>query len=84
MHNTGSFGGSYQDPPAAIDDNTQSQCRTTTSPSNTIAGSFGSSPALNGFYIEVQIHNPMLRVDGISAKVIFSSGSPANESGGSV
>ena len=84
LHNTGSFGGSYQDPPAAIDDNTQSQCRTTTSPSNIIAGSFGSSPALNGFYIEVQIHNPMLRVDGISAKVIFSSGSPANESGGSV
>lgn len=84
LHNTGSFGGSYQDPPAAIDDNTQSQCRTTTSPSNTIAGSFGSSPALNGFYIEVQIHNPMIRVDGISAKVIFSSGSPANESGGSV
>jgi hypothetical protein len=67
-----------------IDDNTQSQCRTTTSPSSVIAGSFGSSPALNGFYIEVQIHNSNIRIDGISAKIIFSSGSPATESGGSI
>ena len=84
LHNSGSFSGSYQDPPAVIDDNTQSQCRTTTSPSSVIAGSFGSSPALNGFYIEVQIHNSNIRIDGISAKIIFSSGSPATESGGSI
>jgi len=84
LHNTGEFSGSYQDPPAAIDDNTQSQCRLGSSAANIIAGSFGNTAALNGFYIEVQIHNPAIRIDGISAKAIFSSGSPANESGGSI
>ena len=84
LHNTGTFSGSYQDPPAAIDDNTQSQCRTTTTSTNIIAGSFGTSPALNGFYIEVHINNPAIIIGGISAKIIFSSGSPTTESGGSV
>lgn len=84
LHNSNPFGGSYQDPPAAIDDNTQSQCRTTTSPSSIISGSFGTSPALDGFYIEVQIHNPLIIIDGISATIIFSSGSPTTESGGIV
>ena len=84
LHNSNPFGGSYQDPPASIDDNTQSQCRTTTSASSIISGSFGTSPALDGFYIEVQIHNPLIRIGGISAKIIFSSGSPTTESGGSV
>tara|TARA_R110000796_G_scaffold15005_1_gene48418 strand:+ start:385 stop:2634 length:2250 start_codon:yes stop_codon:yes gene_type:complete len=84
LHNTGTFSGSYQDPPTAIDDNTTSQCRTTTTASNIIAGSFGSSPALNGFYVEVQIHNSAIKIDGMSAKLIFSSGTPTTESGGSV
>ena len=84
LHNTGTFSGAYQDPPSAIDDNTQSQCRTTTTSTNIIGGSFGSSPALNGFYIEVQIHNPAIIIGGVSAKLIFSSGSPSTESGGVV
>lgn len=84
LHNSNPFSGSYQDPPAGIDDNSQSQCRTTTSASSIISGSFGTSPALDGFYIEVQIHNPLIRIGGISAKIIFSSGSPTTESGGSV
>jgi len=84
LHNSNPFSGSYQDPPAGIDDNTQSQCRTTTSASSVISGSFGTSPALDGFYIEVQIHNPLIRIGGISAKIIFSSGSPTTESGGNV
>ena len=84
LHNSNPFSGSYQDPPASIDDNTQSQCRTTTSSSSIISGSFGTSPALDGFYIEVQIHNPLIRIGGISAKIIFSSGSPTTESGGNV
>ena len=84
LHNSNPFSGSYQDPPASVDDNTQSQCRTTTSASSVISGSFGTSPALDGFYIEVQIHNPLIRIGGISAKIIFSSGSPTTESGGNV
>ena len=84
LHNTGQFGGSYQDPPAAIDDNTQSQCRLGSSAGNVIAGSVGNIAALNGFYIEVQIHNSSIRIDGISAKIIFSSGTPLNENGGAV
>lgn len=84
LHNTGTFSGSYQDPPTTIDDNTTSQCRTTTTSTNIIAGSFGTSPALNGFYIEVHINNPAIIIGGISAKIIFSSGSPTTESGGSV
>ena len=84
LHNSNPFSGSYQDPPASIDDNSQSQCRTTTSSSSIISGSFGTSPALDGFYIEVQIHNPLIRIGGISAKIIFSSGSPNTESGGNV
>ncbi len=84
LHNSNPFSGSYQDPPASIDDNTQSQCRTTTASSSIISGSFGTSPALDGFYIEVQIHNPLIRIGGISAKIIFSSGSPNSESGGNV
>ena len=64
LHNTGEFSGSYQDPPAAIDDNTQSQCRLGSSAANVIAGSFGNTAALNGFYIEVQIHNPAIIIGG--------------------
>lgn len=83
LHNSNTFGG-YQDPPTAIDDNSTSQARLGSSSSNAIGGSFGGFPAMNGFYIEVQIHNPAVRIDGISALVNFSSGSPTSETGGSV
>ena len=83
LHNTATFGG-YQDPPTAIDDNSTSQARLGSSSANQIGGSFGGFPAMNGFYIEVQIHNPAIRIDGISAQMNFASGSPVNEAGGSV
>jgi len=83
------FVGLTQDPPASVDDFTtySSQIRTTiaTPTPNVIDCSFGSIPSpIDGFYTEVHLIDEEIKLSGISAKIIFSSGSPTFESGGSV
>tara|TARA_Y100000385_G_C13088290_1_gene637461 strand:- start:397 stop:2679 length:2283 start_codon:yes stop_codon:yes gene_type:complete len=82
------FFGLTQDPPTSVDapDNS-AQIRTTiaTPFPNVIDCSFGSIPEpIDGFYIEVHLIDEEIKLGGISAKIIFSAGSPASESGGSV
>jgi len=86
LHNTGTFQTSgpniYADPPTAVDNNGNSQCRTSTIASgNLVTGSFGtaSSQPFDGFYIEVHIVDPAIRITRIDAKVIFASGNPPTE-----
>ena len=43
-----------------------SYIRTTTSATTTIQGTFGIYGCVDGFYLEIQITDPLLRVDSIS------------------
>jgi len=47
-----------------------SYCRTTTTASTTIQGTFGIYGCVNGFYLEIQITDPLLKIDSIS--VVFT------------
>lgn len=75
LHGGGFNFANYSDPPSGVDaTNGSAQCRTGTTPSNTITGTFGGSNALEGFYVEIQIINPSIRIDQIIATLIFSNG----------
>ena len=81
LHNTNVASGTYENPPLAVDDNTSSQCRTTTTATNVIAGTFSSATRqmMNGMYIEIHIDNPVIRLDQLDLKVIFAAGSPTTQ-----
>ena len=77
LHGTGYNFANYIDPPTGVDAvDGSAQCRTGSSPSNTVTGTFGGSNALEGFYVEIQIisSHALLRIDQIVAKLIFSDG----------
>ena len=77
LHGAAYNSGNYTDPPTGVDAGDGSaQCRTGSTPSNTVTGTFGGSNALEGFYVEVQIlnSNALLRIDQIVCTLIFSDG----------
>ena len=61
------------DPPTAID-TASAACRTTLTPSNTVGGTFGGFNPIDGFYVEIQIADPVIRIDTISIKLILANG----------
>ena len=81
LHNSVPYTAAFSDPPASVDDNSTSQCRTTTGSSNTIAGTFGTatSQAEDGFYIEIHIDDAAIKISQINCKVIFAAGSPPTQ-----
>lgn len=75
LHGSAYNSSNYTDPPSGVDAvNGSAQCRTGTTPSNTITGTFGGSNAYRGFYIEIQIIDSNIRIDEIVATLIFSDG----------
>lgn len=65
----------YQDPPTGVDASDGSaQCRTGSTPSNTVSGTFGGSNAQGGFYVEIQLLDSSIRIDQIIATLNFSDG----------
>lgn len=85
LHGNAYSSGAYADPPTGVDASDGSaQCRTGTTPSNTVSGTFGTAAAQDGFYVEVQILDSSIKINGMSAEVYFSSGTPTSESGGSI
>lgn len=76
LHGLGFNFANYTDPPASVDaGNGSAQCRTGSTPGNVISGTFGGSNAQEGFYVEIQIINPTIRIDQIIATLNFSDGS---------
>ena len=66
----------FTDPPSGVDAaDGSAQCRTGSTPSNTVTGTFGGSNAQGGFYVEIQIINPSVRIDRIIATLVFNDGS---------
>ena len=61
------------DPPTSADA-ASAQCRTTLTSSNTVAGTFGGFNPINGFFVEIQIVDPIIRIDIISIKLILANG----------
>ena len=80
LHGSAFNSGNYSDDPTgaiplSVDAvNGSAQCRTGTTPGNTITGTFGGSNAYEGFYVEIQIANPAVRIDQIVATLVFSDG----------
>jgi len=64
------------DPPTL--DTADAACRTTLTNSDTIAGTFGGFDATEGFYIEVQIVDPAIRIDQIVANIVYANGTIVN------
>ena len=65
----------YQDPPTGVDAaNGSAQCRTGSTPGNTVSGTFGGSNAQQGFYVEIQLLDPSIRIDQIIVTLNFSDG----------
>jgi hypothetical protein len=64
------------DPPTL--DTADAACRTTLTNNNTIAGTFGGFDPIEGFYIEVQIVDPAIRIDQIVANIIYAGLPPVN------
>ena len=80
LHGSNTFGTpfAYLDPPPSVDGN-GSACRTGSSSGNTISGSFGpNNQAEGGFFAEIQIINPAVRIDRIICNLIFAAGGSEN------
>lgn len=76
LHGSGFNFANYTDPPAGVDaGNGSAQCRTGSTPGATVSGTFGGSNAQEGFYVEIQIVDPAIRIDQIIATLNFSDGS---------
>jgi hypothetical protein len=76
MHGLGFNSGVFTDPPTSIDNADGSgQCRTGTTVSNTVTGTFGGSNALEGFYIEIQLINTTQRIDSAIITLVYANGS---------
>ena len=76
MHGVGFNSGVFTDPPTSIDNADGSgQCRTGTTVSNTVTGTFGGSNALEGFYIEIQLINTAQRIDSAIVTLVYANGS---------
>ena len=80
LHGPNTFGSpfAYLDPPPSVDGN-GSACRTGSSSGNTISGSFGpNNQAEGGFFAEIQIIDPTVRIDRIICNLIFAAGGTEN------
>ena len=75
MHGTGFNSGVFTDPPTSIDNSDGSgQCRTGSTVSNTVTGTFGGSNALEGFYIEIQLIDTTQRIDSAIVTLVYANG----------
>ncbi len=75
MHGVGFNSGVFTDPPTSIDNaNGSGQCRTGSTPSNTVTGTFGGSNALEGFYIEIQLIDTSQRIDSAVVTLVYANG----------
>lgn len=76
LHGSGFNFANYTDPPSGVDAGDGSaQCRTGSTAGNVVQGTFGGSNAQEGFYVEIQIIDPAIRIDQIVATLNFSDGS---------
>jgi len=75
MHGVGFNSGVFTDPPTSIDNADGSgQCRTGSTVSNTVTGTFGGSNALEGFYIEIQLIDTSQRIDSAIVTLVYANG----------
>ena len=75
MHGVGFNSGVFTDPPTSIDNADGSgQCRTGSTVSNTVTGTFGGSNALEGFYIEIQLIDTAQRIDSAIVTLVWANG----------
>ena len=78
-YNSGSPANPFNDGNSGVD-TPGSLIRVNSSSGNVIDGTFGIYPANVGFWMELQIVDPDIKLDYINVTLNFSSGSPTTES----